>query len=58
MEFVLARIWANQMSYSRHYEGLAGAKGALHLSHAVASEMVHFINQVQYYFVFEVGGLP
>lgn len=35
---------------------LAELSGVLHQCHVLASEMVHFIHQMQYYITFEVGG--
>lgn len=37
---------------------LAEFSGVLHHCHVLASEMVHFIHQMQYYITFEVGPAP
>lgn len=37
---------------------LAEFSGVLHHCHILASEMVHFIHQMQYYITFEVPGAP
>lgn len=54
MEYILAIVWKNQMSNSRGLRGIPELSGILHQCHVLASEMVHFIQQVQYYINFEV----
>lgn len=43
---------------TRLFRLLAEFSGVLHHCHILASEMVHFIHQMQYYITFEVPGAP
>ncbi|XP_076323570.1 gamma-tubulin complex component 3 homolog isoform X1 [Tachypleus tridentatus] len=54
MEYILSGIWQSQMTYSRLLKTLPGVPPVLHYCHFILSEMVHFVQQVQYYINFEV----
>ncbi|CAC5369535.1 TUBGCP3 [Mytilus coruscus] len=54
MEYILAMIWKNQISNARMLRAIPELTGILHQCHVLAAEMVHFIQQVQYYINFEV----
>ncbi|XP_052801228.1 gamma-tubulin complex component 3 homolog isoform X1 [Mya arenaria] len=54
MEYVLALIWKNQIFNSKLLESLPELSRILHQCHILGSEMVHFIQQTQYYISFEV----
>ncbi|XP_048249999.1 gamma-tubulin complex component 3 homolog [Haliotis rufescens] len=54
MEYILAIIWKNQMTFARQLRTIPELKGILHQCHALGCEMVHFIQQAQYYINFEV----
>ncbi|XP_074658179.1 gamma-tubulin complex component 3 homolog [Tubulanus polymorphus] len=54
MEYILAGVWTGQMSNSRFLRLLPEMAPVLHQCHMITSEMVHFIQQVQYYINFEV----
>ncbi|WAR28061.1 GCP3-like protein [Mya arenaria] len=53
MEYVLALIWKNQIFNSKLLESLPELSRILHQCHILGSEMVHFIQQTQYYISFE-----
>ncbi|KAK2147394.1 hypothetical protein LSH36_555g02025 [Paralvinella palmiformis] len=54
MEYILAGIWKSQMSNARILKSMPELSVVLHHCHMLASEMVHFVQQVQYYINFEV----
>ncbi|XP_076356423.1 gamma-tubulin complex component 3 homolog isoform X1 [Tachypleus tridentatus] len=54
MEYILSGMWQTQMTYSRLLRTLPGVTPILHHCHFILSEMVHFVQQVQYYVAFEV----
>jgi len=54
MEFVLSQVWSKQMTFSRSLSQVKEMQGALKLSETMHAAMQHFVNQIQYYFVFEV----
>ncbi|KAJ8309894.1 hypothetical protein KUTeg_011759 [Tegillarca granosa] len=54
MEYILAIIWKNQISNAKKLRPIPELSSILHQCHVLASEMVHFIQQVQYYINFEV----
>ncbi|PVD18317.1 hypothetical protein C0Q70_20866 [Pomacea canaliculata] len=54
MEYILALIWKNQISHARWLKSIPELSGVLHQCHLLGCEMVHFIQQVQYYINFEV----
>eukprot|EP00052_Salpingoeca_macrocollata_P027096 m.255609 g.255609 ORF g.255609 m.255609 type:complete len:834 (+) comp22693_c0_seq6:72-2573(+) len=54
MEFYLSAIWSSQMAEARSFAHIAEMAPVLHQSHTLRADMVHFISQIQYYFVFEV----
>ncbi|XP_036401783.1 gamma-tubulin complex component 3 isoform X3 [Megalops cyprinoides] len=54
MEYILTDIWKGQMCNAKLLKGMPELSGVLHQCHILASEMVHFIHQMQYYITFEV----
>ncbi|XP_050408701.1 gamma-tubulin complex component 3 homolog [Patella vulgata] len=54
MEYILAMIWKNQISYAKSLKSIPELNKILHQCHILGAEMVHFIQQVQYYINFEV----
>ncbi|KAK3095374.1 hypothetical protein FSP39_013926 [Pinctada imbricata] len=54
MEYILAVIWKYQMFNARLLRSIPELSSILHQCHMLGSEMVHFIQQVQYYINFEV----
>jgi gamma-tubulin complex component 3 len=52
MEFVLSQVWSKQMAFSRSLSQVKEMAGALKLSEVMHAAMQHFINQIQYYFVY------
>uniref|UniRef100_A0A4W3IZB7 Tubulin gamma complex component 3 n=1 Tax=Callorhinchus milii TaxID=7868 RepID=A0A4W3IZB7_CALMI len=54
MEYVLTDIWKGQMCNSKLLKSIPELSGVLHQCHILASEMVHFVHQMQYYITFEV----
>ncbi|XP_026102596.1 LOW QUALITY PROTEIN: gamma-tubulin complex component 3 homolog, partial [Carassius auratus] len=54
MEYILTDIWKGQMCNSKLLKSMPELSGVLHQCHLLASEMVHFIHQMQYYVTFEV----
>ncbi|KAL4219924.1 Gamma-tubulin complex component 3 [Mactra antiquata] len=54
MEYVLALIWKNQIFNAKLLKSIPELSTILHQCHMLGSEMVHFIQQTQYYISFEV----
>ncbi|KAK9523887.1 hypothetical protein VZT92_017771 [Zoarces viviparus] len=54
MEYTLTDIWKGQMCNAKLLKTMPELSGVLHQCHILASEMVHFIHQMQYYITFEV----
>lgn len=54
MEYILTDIWKGQMCNAKLLKTMPELSGVLHQCHILASEMVHFIHQMQYYITFEV----
>ncbi|XP_032879048.1 gamma-tubulin complex component 3 isoform X2 [Amblyraja radiata] len=54
MEYVLTDIWKGQMCNAKLLKKIPELSGVLHQCHILASEMVHFVHQMQYYITFEV----
>ncbi|KAL2087805.1 hypothetical protein ACEWY4_016633 [Coilia grayii] len=54
MEYILTDIWKGQMCNAKLLKSMPELSGELHQCHILASEMVHFIHQMQYYITFEV----
>ncbi|XP_063067999.1 gamma-tubulin complex component 3 [Engraulis encrasicolus] len=54
MEYILTDIWKGQMCNAKLLKTMPELSGELHQCHILASEMVHFIHQMQYYITFEV----
>ncbi|XP_017554543.1 gamma-tubulin complex component 3 [Pygocentrus nattereri] len=54
MEYILTDIWKSQMCNAKLLKSMPELSGVLHQCHVLASEMVHFIHQMQYYITFEV----
>uniref|UniRef100_W5LGC3 Tubulin gamma complex component 3 n=1 Tax=Astyanax mexicanus TaxID=7994 RepID=W5LGC3_ASTMX len=54
MEYILTDIWKSQMCNAKLLKSMPELSGVLHQCHILASEMVHFIHQMQYYITFEV----
>ncbi|XP_067890262.1 gamma-tubulin complex component 3 isoform X2 [Heterodontus francisci] len=53
MEYVLTDIWKGQMCNAKLLKSIPELSGVLHQCHILASEMVHFVHQMQYYITFE-----
>ncbi|XP_072332090.1 gamma-tubulin complex component 3 isoform X2 [Scyliorhinus torazame] len=54
MEYVLTDIWKGQMCHAKLLKKIPELSGVFHQCHTLASEMVHFVHQMQYYITFEV----
>ncbi|XP_053403084.1 gamma-tubulin complex component 3-like [Mercenaria mercenaria] len=54
MEYVLSLIWKNQIFNAKLLQTIPELSKILHQCHMLGSEMVHFIQQTQYYISFEV----
>ncbi|XP_048349604.1 gamma-tubulin complex component 3 isoform X1 [Sphaerodactylus townsendi] len=54
MEYILTDIWKGHMCNAKLLKNVPELSGVLHQCHVLASEMVHFIHQMQYYITFEV----
>ncbi|XP_074520947.1 gamma-tubulin complex component 3 [Halichoeres trimaculatus] len=54
MEYTLTDIWKGQMCNAKLLKTMPELSSVLHQCHILASEMVHFIHQMQYYITFEV----
>ncbi|KAG9492247.1 hypothetical protein GDO78_000653 [Eleutherodactylus coqui] len=54
MEYILTDIWKGHMCNAKLLKSMPEFSGVLHQCHVLASEMVHFIHQMQYYITFEV----
>lgn len=54
MEYILTQVWKDQMCNARLLKDIPELSPLLHHMHTLASEMVHFIHQMQYYINFEV----
>ncbi|XP_075910838.1 gamma-tubulin complex component 3 [Petromyzon marinus] len=54
MEYSLTDIWKGQMCHSKLLRSMPELSGVLQQSYVLASEMMHFIHQMQYYITFEV----
>nr|XP_020019365.1 gamma-tubulin complex component 3 isoform X2 [Castor canadensis]XP_020019366.1 gamma-tubulin complex component 3 isoform X2 [Castor canadensis] len=54
MEYILTDIRKGHMCNARLLRSMPEFSGVLHQCHILASEMVHFIHQMQYYITFEV----
>lgn len=54
MEYILTDIRKGHMCNAKLLRGMPEFSGVLHHCHILASEMVHFIHQMQYYVTFEV----
>ncbi|EFA04217.1 gamma-tubulin complex component 3 [Tribolium castaneum] len=54
MEFVLANMRKQQISMAKIFRKIKELKPVMHIIHILTSEMIHFLHQTQYYFLFEV----
>jgi gamma-tubulin complex component 3 len=54
MEYILALIWRDQMANAKLLRLLPEVAPALHQCQLIVTEMLHFVQQVQYYINFEV----
>ncbi|XP_071991684.1 gamma-tubulin complex component 3 isoform X1 [Engystomops pustulosus] len=54
MEYILTDVWKGHMCNTKLLKSMPEISGVLHQCHVLASEMVHFIHQMQYYITFEV----
>eukprot|EP00054_Salpingoeca_dolichothecata_P009214 m.52042 g.52042 ORF g.52042 m.52042 type:complete len:665 (+) comp18231_c0_seq1:78-2072(+) len=54
IEYSLSKHWSAQMTYSRALSEIPEMRQVLKNCHMVATNMVHFVNQVQHYLLFEV----
>eukprot|EP00072_Mus_musculus_P060195 XP_011240364.1 PREDICTED: gamma-tubulin complex component 3 isoform X2 [Mus musculus] len=57
MEYILTDIRKGHMCNAKLLRNMPEFSGVLHQCHILASEMVHFIHQMQYYITFEVSQL-
>ncbi|XP_044750797.1 gamma-tubulin complex component 3 homolog [Coccinella septempunctata] len=54
MEFVLANMKKQQITISKMFKYNLELLPVMHTFHVLTSEMIHFLHQTQYYFLFEV----
>ncbi|KAJ3653334.1 hypothetical protein Zmor_012591 [Zophobas morio] len=54
MEFVLANMRKQQITMAKRFRKIKELKPVMHVIHILTSEMIHFLHQTQYYFLFEV----
>ncbi|XP_018331578.1 gamma-tubulin complex component 3 [Agrilus planipennis] len=54
MEFVLSNMRKQQISIAKLFKNMKELTSVMHLIHVLSSEMIHFLHQTQYYFLFEV----
>ncbi|ESO02035.1 hypothetical protein HELRODRAFT_65285, partial [Helobdella robusta] len=54
MEYILSIMWKDQMSYGKVFRLYPEFLPILHTCHLIGSEMLHFVQQIQYYINFEV----
>lgn len=54
MEFVLSNMRKQQITSAKLFRHMKELKAVTHSIHVLASEMIHFLHQTQYYFLFEV----
>lgn len=54
MEFVLANMKKQQITISKVFKYNLDLIPVMHTFHVLTSEMIHFLHQTQYYFLFEV----
>ncbi|KAL3281904.1 hypothetical protein HHI36_005109 [Cryptolaemus montrouzieri] len=54
MEFVLANLRKQQITISKLFKYNQELLPVMHTFHVLTSEMIHFLHQTQYYFLFEV----
>jgi gamma-tubulin complex component 3 len=54
MEFVLATMRKQQITMAKMFRKIKELKPVMHVIHILTSEMIHFLHQTQYYFLFEV----
>ncbi|CAH0557143.1 unnamed protein product [Brassicogethes aeneus] len=54
MEFVLANMRKQQITIAKLFKKVKELKPVMHKIHVLTSEMIHFLHQTQYYFLFEV----
>ncbi|CAH1990719.1 unnamed protein product [Acanthoscelides obtectus] len=53
-EFALANMRRQQITMSKLFKNIEELRPVMHLIHILTSKMIHFLNQTQYYFLFEV----
>lgn len=56
MEHTLAQMWSVQMSFAKELRHVPGMQALAQQCYGVHAAMSHFVNQIQYYFMFEVRG--
>lgn len=54
MEYALSSMWKKQITYSQMLRSVKEVKPLLHDFQTLLGEMVHFVQQMQYYIAFEV----
>ncbi|KAK2168865.1 hypothetical protein NP493_1211g00044 [Ridgeia piscesae] len=54
MEYILSGLWRSQNHHAHLLRSLPEVTPVLHQCHMIVAEMVHFVQQVQYYINFEV----
>eukprot|EP00042_Codosiga_hollandica_P042747 m.395902 g.395902 ORF g.395902 m.395902 type:complete len:486 (-) comp56402_c0_seq3:19-1476(-) len=54
IEYCLSTVWSAQTTHARGLTRLRCMDGILHRCRLISAEMTHFINQIEYYLVFEV----
>lgn len=54
MEYVLSSMWQSQTTHGKLLKQIPEVAAVSHHCHVILSEMVHFVQQMQYYMAFEV----
>ena len=54
MEYILKNIWTNQVFLTKYQTLIPDLKSAFHSTNTLLSEMIHFVQQMNYYFTFDV----
>ena len=54
MEHTLSNMWCQKMKFARTLADVPGVSGLMQQYHGVHAAMTHFVNEIQYYFMFEV----
>ncbi|XP_072034595.1 LOW QUALITY PROTEIN: gamma-tubulin complex component 3 homolog [Amphiura filiformis] len=54
MDYVLNQVWRGQMANAKALKPIPELSPVLHQCHILAAQMIHFVQQMQYYINFEV----